>query len=149
MRAVDTQVRPRVLVAEDDDSLRRLLELRLASDGFEVRDAADGVIALAIAEDWIPDAVVCDVMMPNLSGLSVCRELRARDATKAVPIILLTARFFDEDIQAVMTLGGVTYMPKPFDFTQLHDSLRTALGERDRETRGARTIRIAKKGKSH
>ena len=65
---------PRILVAEDDDSLRRLLELRLASDGFDVRCAEDGMEALEIViKGWLPDAVVCDVMMPRLSGLSVSR----------------------------------------------------------------------------
>jgi DNA-binding response OmpR family regulator len=138
-----------VLVAEDDDSLRRLLELRLNADGFEVRDAADGVIALAIADEWTPAAVVCDVMMPNLSGLSVCRELRARDATSTVPIILLTARCFDEDIQEVMTLGGVTYMPKPFDFARLTESLRALLGQSESATGAPRVIAMDKKGKPH
>src|ERR1017187_6577153 len=70
---------PRILVAEDDDSLRRLLELRLASDGFDVRCAEDGMEALEIViKGWLPDAVVCDVMMPRLSGLSVGRELPAQ-----------------------------------------------------------------------
>ncbi|MEA2637757.1 MAG: two-component system, OmpR family, response regulator MprA [Chloroflexota bacterium] len=102
---------PRILIAEDDDSLRRLLELRLASDGFDVRCAEDGMEALEIViKGWLPDAVVCDVMMPRLSGLSVCRELRAQTKTAHCPIILLTARNFDEDIQAVMGLGGITYM---------------------------------------
>ena len=67
----------RVLIAEDDDSLRRLLELRLTSEGYDVRCAEDGMEALEIViKGWTPDVVVCDVMMPRLSGLSVCRELR-------------------------------------------------------------------------
>ena len=120
---------PRILVAEDDDSLRRLLELRLASDGFDVRCAEDGMEALEIViKGWLPDAVVCDVMMPRLSGLSVCRELRAQAKTATCPIILLTARCFDEDIQAVMDLGGITYMVKPFDFAHLLKMLWSAVG---------------------
>ena len=122
--------RPRVLIAEDDDSLRRLLELRLAADGFELRSAEDGVRALAEMADWIPDVVVCDVMMPHLSGLSVVREMRDRTDTASVPVVLLTARCFDEDIQRVMELGGVTYMAKPFDFIRLGETLNDLLQSR-------------------
>jgi len=116
--------RGRVLVAEDDDSLRRLLELRLSADGWDVRVAEDGIGVLCIVEDWTPDVVVCDVMMPHLSGLSVCRELRQRREFAELPILLLTARYFDEDIQDVMELGNITYMGKPFDFQKLDETLR-------------------------
>ena len=125
--------RPRLLVAEDDDSLRRLLDLRLSAGGFTVDTAADGVIALEAAAEHPPDAVVCDVMMPRLSGLSVSRELRAREATRHTPIILLTARCFDEDIQAVISLGGIEYMGKPFNFHELDHALRVLTGLVDPE----------------
>jgi DNA-binding response OmpR family regulator len=116
------------LIAEDDDSLRRLLELRLTSDGYETRCAEDGMVALEIViKGWTPDIVVCDVMMPRLSGLSVCRELRDHAKTTRVPIILLTARCFDEDIQDVMRLGGITYMSKPFDFMRLTELMVSLL----------------------
>jgi two-component system phosphate regulon response regulator PhoB len=117
-------LRGRVLVAEDDDSLRRLLELRLSADGWDVRVAEDGIGVLCVIEDWTPDVIVCDVMMPHLSGLSVCRELRLRPEFAELPILLLTARYFDEDIQDVMELGNITYMGKPFDFQQLDETLR-------------------------
>lgn len=133
--------RPRVLVAEDDDSLRRLLELRLDNHGFDVRSAADGVLALEVLEDWTPDVAVLDVMMPRLSGLSVCRELRAREATTAVPVLLLTARCFDEDIQEVMSLGGVEYMGKPFDFGQLEETLTLLCGRLTDE--GPRVVELS------
>lgn len=127
MSTPDAPVRRRVLIAEDDDSLRRLLEIRLAADGFDLRTARDGQMALDVMDAWTPDVVICDVMMPHLSGLSVVREMRGRDATRAVPIVLLTARCFDEDIQDVMNLGGVTYMAKPFDFVRLVELLTSLL----------------------
>jgi DNA-binding response OmpR family regulator len=117
----------RVLIVEDDASLRRLLEMRLSVDGYETRIAADGVAALAQLRTWIPDVVVTDVMMPRLSGLSLCRAMRADARTAATPIILLTARCFDEDIQAAVELGGVTFMNKPFDAHALDSALREAL----------------------
>ena len=70
-------------------------------------------------ENWPPDALVVDVMMPRISGLTVCRELRADRRFASVPIILLTARVFAEDIQAVMELGGIEFMNKPFNPRQL------------------------------
>ena len=98
--------------------------MRFTAIGFELRCAADGVEALEHVEDWTPDVAICDVMMPRLSGLSVVRELRARGATAHVPVVLLTARCFDEDIQDVMNLGGVSYVPKPFDFHQLVEMIQ-------------------------
>lgn len=134
-------LRPRVLIAEDDGSLRRLLEIRLDNAGFDTRSACDGVEALEVAGEWTPDLVVCDVMMPRLSGLSVSRELRTRETTTEVPIILLTARCFDEDIQRVMTLGNIEYMGKPFDFSALDTSIRTMLGIATPP--GPRVVRLA------
>ena len=129
--------RPRVLIAEDDDSLRRLIEMRLAADGFELRCAEDGVRALEEMADWTPHVAVCDVMMPRLSGLSVVRTMRTREATRSVPVVLLTARCFDEDIQDVMELGGVTYMPKPFDFAHLCTTIRGLLSESEATVEGS------------
>ncbi|MFN2582127.1 MAG: response regulator transcription factor [Candidatus Dormibacteria bacterium] len=127
MSAPDARSRPRVLIAEDDDSLRRLLELRLSGSGFELRCAVDGADALAQMAAWRPDIVVCDVMMPRLSGLSVVRDMRTHDLTATVPVVLLTARCFDEDIQDVMSLGGVTYMGKPFEFDRLIERINALL----------------------
>lgn len=120
---------PQILIAEDDAALRRLLEMVFVDEGYKVRTAEDGVEALVAIEDWTPDAIICDVMMPRLSGLTVCREVRASSITETVPIVLLTARCFDEDIQAVMELGGMTYLAKPFDprrlLTLIADAVKT------------------------
>lgn len=117
----------RILVAEDDPALRRLIEILLGNQGYDVRAVGDGVDALEMAAEWAPDALVVDVMMPRLSGLSVCRELRAQADFATVPIILLTARCFDEDIQAVMELGGIEFMNKPFNPRQLMAALEQAV----------------------
>ncbi len=121
---------PRVLIVEDDTSLLRLLELRLSVDGYVTRTAADGVAALQVLATWQPDVVVTDVMMPRLSGLSLCRALRRDQRTATLPIILLTARCFDNDMQEVVDLGGVTFMNKPFDAESLNEALVAALASR-------------------
>jgi CheY-like chemotaxis protein len=117
----------RVLVVEDDTSLLRLLELRLSVDGYTTRTAVDGVDALRVLAEWLPDVIVTDVMMPRLSGLSLCRAVRRDQRTARIPVILLTARCFDNDMQAVVDLGGVTFMNKPFDAETLKDALVAAL----------------------
>lgn len=120
---------PRVLVVEDDASLRRLLEIRLGADGYDTRSAGDGAEALDVLSGWLPRVIVTDVMMPRLSGLSLCRAVRADERTAAIPVILLTARYFDSDMQDVVDLGGVTFMSKPFDHAALTSALRAALAE--------------------
>ncbi|MEO8898329.1 MAG: response regulator [Candidatus Dormibacter sp.] len=119
----------RILIVEDDASLRRFLEMRLTLDGYVARTAADGVEALAVLEEWTPDVVVADVMMPRLSGLSLCRAIREAPRLAALPVILLTARNFDDEIEAVICLGGVTFMSKPFDSEALNNALRAALSD--------------------
>ena len=122
--------RPRVLIVEDDTALRRLLELRLAVDGYQTRSAGDGKEALEMLATWVPDVMVTDVMMPRLSGLSLCKAARAEPRTADMPIILLTALRFDNDMQEVVDLGGVTFMNKPFDAGSLNDALAAALASR-------------------
>ncbi len=126
----------RVLIVEDDTSLLRLLELRLTMDGYVTRTAADGVAALGVLSTWLPDLVLTDVMMPRLSGLSLCRAIRRDERIAAVPIILLTARCFDNDMQEVVDLGGVTFMNKPFDAESLNDTLVAALRDRPASSTG-------------
>jgi DNA-binding response OmpR family regulator len=121
---------PRVLIVEDDSSLRRLLELRLSVDGYVARSAGDGAEALQLLASWVPDVIVTDVMMPRLSGLSLCRAVRRNPRTATMPVILLTARNFDIDMQAVIDLGGVTFMMKPFDAVSLNAALVAALASR-------------------
>lgn len=134
----DTPGPTRILVAEDDPALRRLIDMLLSNQGYEVRTVADGADALAFVETWAPDALVVDVMMPRVSGLTVCRELRASLRYATVPIILLTARVFDDDIQQVLDLGGIEFMSKPFNPRQLVAVLQRLVPE-PREEGTART----------
>jgi len=114
-------------VAEDDAALRRLLELRLDVDGYDVMSVADGTDALAAVKEWGPNVLICDVMMPHMSGLTVCRELRADPAYTHLPIILLTARVFDADIEEVVALGEITFVGKPFNAAKLNQALAEIL----------------------
>jgi two-component system response regulator MprA len=127
-------VAERLLIVEDDPPLRRMLERSLAAEGFEVRAAADGGAALALAEGSAPDLVVLDVAMPGLDGLDVCRRLRERGVTGGV--LMLTARDTVEDRVAGLEAGADDYVVKPFAIAEVVARLRalTRRGQ-DRSTR--------------
>ena len=119
-----------VLVVDDDAPIRRMLERTLSAEGYEVRCASDGGVALAAIEESAPDAIVLDVSMPGLDGLGVCRRLRAKGM--ATPILLLTARDALEDRVAGLDAGADDYLVKPFASEELAARLR-ALLRRGRE----------------
>ena len=101
-----------VLIVEDDAPVRRMLERSLGAEGFEVRSAADGGMALAMAEKEAPDLVVLDVTMPGLSGIDVCRRLREKGLCGGV--LMLTARDTVEDRVRGLDAGADDYVVKPF-----------------------------------
>src|SRR5512132_1677131 len=114
-----------VLLVDDDASIRRMLERTLAAEGYDVAAVADGGAAMAAAERSVPDAIVLDVAMPGLDGLSVTRRLRAKGL--AVPILLLTARDALEERVAGLDAGADDYLVKPFEARELAARLRALL----------------------
>ena len=130
--------RPRVLVVEDDAALRKVLELRLGLEGFDVSTAQEGQAGLAKLGDVQPDVVITDLMMPRVDGFGFCRTARVREDGADVPIIVLTARQKDAEIEQLLELGDITFMPKPFDAQLLTATLRE-LSARRTHHRAART----------
>ncbi len=116
---------PQVLVVEDDRSVRESLVRALRFEGYDVRDAADGAVALDAVDADVPDVVLLDVMMPNLDGLTACRRLRERHA--GLPILLLTARNEVADRVAGLDAGADDYLVKPFALDELLARLRALL----------------------
>lgn len=116
-----------ILVADDDDDIRALVTLRLRRFGFEVVAAADGEQALALVRDRSPDLAILDVTMPGLTGLEVTRALRADEATKGIPVLLLTARVQDADLAAGLEAGATGYVRKPFQPAELLARIEEAL----------------------
>lgn len=123
---------PNLLIAEDDPDIRELLSFRLAAAGHAVTAVEDGPAALDAAAETAPDLVLLDVMMPGLSGIDVCRALRARPETAGLPVILLTARSQEADVQAGFRAGADDYMTKPFSPRELVSRIDALLGRRDR-----------------
>jgi len=116
---------PRVLVAEDDQGIREALERALRFEGYHVRAVRDGAEALAAVADQTPDAVVLDVMMPNVDGLTVCRQLRR--VHRELPILMLTARHEVADRVAGLDAGADDYLVKPYANAELTARLRALL----------------------
>ncbi|SDK48525.1 response regulator transcription factor [Nonomuraea jiangxiensis] len=112
----------RVLVVDDEPTLAELLSMALRYEGWEVRSAGDGLSAVRAARDFRPDAVVLDVMLPDIDGLEVLRRLRAEWAD--VPVLFLTARDSVEDRIAGLTAGGDDYVTKPFSLEEVVARLR-------------------------
>ncbi|MEI5008697.1 response regulator transcription factor [Streptomyces sp. PmtA] len=112
----------RVLVVDDESSLTELLSMALRYEGWEVRSAGDGAGAVRAARDFRPDAVILDVMLPDLDGLTVLGRLRRE--LPDVPVLFLTARDAVEDRIAGLTAGGDDYVTKPFSLEEVVARLR-------------------------
>jgi DNA-binding response OmpR family regulator len=134
--------RPRVLVVEDDAALRKVLELRLGLEGFDVSSAPDGQAGLEALDGVQPEVVICDLMMPRVDGFGFCRTARHRETTRDLPIVVLTARQKDGEIEQLLELGDITFMTKPFDAQLLTSTLRE-LTARRREARAEHEVRSA------
>jgi DNA-binding response OmpR family regulator len=116
-----------VLIAEDDADIRDLLVFKLLQDGFDVTAVADGPAALDAVAAERPDLVILDVMMPGMSGLDVCQRLRSEHATKTLPVILLTARAQEADVESGFGVGADDYVTKPFSPRELLSRVHAVL----------------------
>jgi len=121
---------PVVLAADDDEDILELVAFRLERSGYTVLRARDGEEALQVAREQRPDLVVLDVMMPKLDGFEVTRRLRADELTRSTPIILLTARAQDADVQTGFDAGADDYLRKPFSPQELRARVQAILGRR-------------------
>ena len=108
-----------ILVADDDLDIRDLVAFKLEQAGFDVTAVDNGLSALTSARETPPDLVVLDVMMPGMSGIEVCRELRGDQVTAGLPIILLTARAQEGDVEVGFGAGADDYIVKPFSPREL------------------------------
>ncbi len=120
-------MKPYVLVIEDEDAILTLLEYNFQKEGYDVGLAADGEMGLLMAAERTPDFIICDWMMPKLSGVEVCRQLRRKDETRSVPIIMLTARGEETDKVTGLDLGADDYIVKPFSIPELLARVRALL----------------------
>jgi DNA-binding response OmpR family regulator len=118
----------KILIADDEPNILISLEFLLKREGYEVLLARDGQEAIDAIERERPALVLLDVMMPIKSGFDVCCEVRASDALRATPILMLTAKGRDTDVAKGLALGANAYMTKPFSTKELVQKVRDMLG---------------------
>ena len=126
----DSDSTPTILVADDEEDLRELVTYRLSRSGYNVIGAEDGQAAFELAAERTPDLMVLDVMMPKLDGYELTRRLRAEAALSSIPVILLTARSQESDIDRGFEVGADDYLKKPFNPDELVARVRAVLGRR-------------------
>jgi DNA-binding response OmpR family regulator len=117
-----------VLIADDDADIRELLAFKLEQASLEVVSVGDGVAALEAVRAHRPRLVVLDVSMPGMSGLDVCRMLRADPDTSEILIIMLTARVQEQDVEGGFMAGADDYVTKPFSPRELVSRVQALLG---------------------
>lgn len=105
---------PKILVAEDERDIRELVGFTLRFAGFEVVLVANGIEAIEKVSHEQPDLIILDVRMPKVTGYEVCRQLKGNPATSAIPIVFLSAKGRDGEIQQGLDLGAMEYIVKPF-----------------------------------
>jgi len=121
------QPRPLILIVEDEAPLATMLRYNLEKEGYRVCEAGDGEEALTLVAERKPDLVLLDWMLPSLSGIEVCRQLRRKPATRDLPIIMLTARGEESDKIRGLNTGADDYLTKPFSLPELMARTRALL----------------------
>jgi two-component system phosphate regulon response regulator PhoB len=129
----------RILIVDDEPDVIELLEFNLRQAGYEVTAAEDGAQALRKAREWAPDLLVLDLMLPEVEGTEVCKQLRADPATARVPILMLTAKAGEIDRVLGLELGADDYVTKPFSPRELVLRVK-ALLRRGRPAEEARDV---------
>jgi two-component system phosphate regulon response regulator PhoB len=125
--SVATSNRPLVLIVEDEAALMTMLRYNLEKQGFRVEEAGDGEEALTRITELKPDMVLLDWMLPHLSGIEVCRQIRRRPATRELPVIMITARSEDQDAVRGLNTGADDYVTKPFSTEALVARMRALM----------------------
>ncbi|MDQ2088617.1 phosphate regulon transcriptional regulator PhoB [Marimonas arenosa] len=118
---------PSVLLVEDEPAQREVLAYNLEAEGFEVLRAADGDEALMLLEEAPPDIVLLDWMLPNVSGIEVCRRIKSRSGTRAIPVIMISARSEEVDRVRGLETGADDYVIKPYSVAELMARVRAQL----------------------
>lgn len=134
----------RVLIIEDDKDIVELVRYNLANEGFQVSAAHDGVTGLTTVKKTPPDLLLLDLMLPKLSGLEICREIRRDDSLNRLPILMLTARGEEADRVVGLEMGADDYVTKPFSPRELLARVKALLRRAEPPADAPRTIEIGK-----
>jgi DNA-binding response OmpR family regulator len=119
----------KILIAEDERDIRELITYTLQFAGYEVVSAGDGEEAVQLTLQEKPDLVLLDVRMPRMNGYEACKAIKADEKTKGIPVVFLSAKGQEAEIQAGMQAGAVEYMVKPFSPDQLTARVQVVLAK--------------------
>ncbi|MDA5094828.1 phosphate regulon transcriptional regulator PhoB [Aliiroseovarius sp. KMU-50] len=119
--------KPCVLLVEDEPAQREVLRYNLASEGYEVAIAENGDDALIMVDEIMPDLILLDWMLPGVSGIEICRQIKTRKETRSIPVIMLSARSEELDRVRGLETGADDYVVKPFSVSELMARIRTQL----------------------
>ncbi|MEA2462242.1 MAG: hypothetical protein QOH90_2419, partial [Actinomycetota bacterium] len=117
--SIESMAGKRILACDDDPLILRLLQVNLEIEDYDVLLAHDGLEACEIAEAEHPDLILLDIMMPRMDGYEACKRLKATDSVKDIPVVFLSAKAQQEDIEEGTALGAAAYITKPFEPDQL------------------------------
>lgn len=132
----------KILVIDDEQDIRDKILKILEYEGFETMSAENGRIGVQMAKKHSPDLIICDVLMPGLSGYGVLIELRSDQLTATIPFIFLTAKSAQEDFRQGMKLGADDYLTKPFKVSDLLDAIHTRLEKHAAESKQMEELRL-------
>jgi two-component system alkaline phosphatase synthesis response regulator PhoP len=121
---------PRILIADDDAQGVELLEAYLADTGYEIRKAIDGEQTLWQVQEWRPDVILLDIMMPKISGFEVCKKIRANASSRDIGILMITALDQSSDVERAVDAGTNDFLTKPINKTELLLRIRSLLRSR-------------------
>lgn len=117
----------KILLIEDEENILDIVKDVLKEEGFLVKTANGGRKGVEIASTWIPDLIICDIMMPGMDGYQVFEELKSQPDTAVIPFIYLTAKADYQDFRKGMNLGAADYIFKPFDIKSLVKAVKVRL----------------------
>ena len=120
---------PLVLVAEDERDIRELIVISLELEGFNVVEVPNGEEAVKKAKEIKPDLILMDVRMPKMTGYEACKVLKAEDATKEIPVVFLSAKGQEAEVNTGLELGAEEYLLKPFAPDELSGRVTKILGK--------------------
>jgi len=132
----------KILVVDDEEDIRELVELNLSHEGFKVISCESGEQALEMAGSELPDLVVLDLMLPGIDGLEVCRKLKGNLKTENIPVVMLTAKGEETDIVTGLEIGADDYVTKPFSGKVLVARVRRLLRRADTNSGDKAVLKI-------
>ena len=119
-----------ILVVDDDETVTKTIRPVLIANGFSVLSASSGEDGLRIAREQKPDLILLDVILPGIKGREICKRLKADSGTKHIPVVFLTAKNSEDDVQAELEAGAAAHLTKPVNYQALLTMLQNILGKK-------------------